>query len=444
MRLRVNALAPLLLLVACANGRSPSTATSSLAGPADPASTPAPAPFSGDPPVPATDGGSAAAPACMSSTLLSQLGKTVLLVGADMTSAIAETAPFDVRSMYLAGGLADGSAVCSTCLSGCTAAGVSCAAASGCGWWGCWQDPAIAPGQYARDFFSSASTRRQLPMITYYELLHTSHVAEGPAEVVALADVALMTRYFNDWRFLLQQLGPRQALLHIEPDLWGYAEQLHSDPHKLAAAVASANAADCSGQENSVAGFGRCMIAMVRKYAGSAKVGLHASPWGTGRDTVSNRDPATDVVAEAVKLADFLGACGAAEGDFVVVDAADRDAGYELSLGKQTFWDVSNAALPNFHQAFRWAHALTQRLGKPALWWQLPLGNMAQANTVTHWQDNRVDYFFGHTDEVAATNAFGMVFGAGDEKQTTPSTDGNNLVAKVRALAAAGGQAVCR
>jgi hypothetical protein len=151
-----------------------------------------------------------------------------------------------------------------------------------------------------------------------------------------------------------------------------------------------------------------------------------------------------DVAAEAVKLADFLSACGAADSDFVAVDASDRDSGYELSLGKQTFWDATNATLPSFHQAFRWAKALTQRLGKPAVWWQLPLGNMAEPNTVNHWQDNRVDYFFAHTDEVAGTNAFAIVFAAGDDKQTTPSTDGGNLVSKVRALAAAGGQAVCR
>jgi hypothetical protein len=366
------------------------------------------------------------------------------MVGADMSAAVAESAPFDVRSMYLAGGVADGTGICSSCASGCTSEGVSCASSAGCGWWGCWQDISESPGQYVRDFVDATASKRQLPMITYYELLHTSRVQEGAPEVFALGDIALMTRYFNDWRFLLHQIGGRPALLHLEPDLWGYAEQLNPDPHKLAAAVASANAADCAGHENSIAGLGRCLIAMVRKYAPGAKVGLHASPWGTSRDTVSNRDPSLDVAAEAEKLGNFLAACGAGDADFVVVEASDRDAGYEQSRGNRTFWDATNVALPNFHQAFRWAQALTERLSKPALWWQLPLGNMAQPNTVTHWQDNRVDYFFQHSDEVAATNAFGMVFGAGESQQTNPSTDGGNLVAKVRALEAGGGQEVCR
>jgi hypothetical protein len=221
----------------------------------------------------------------MASPLLSQLDKSKLLVGADMTDAVAASARFDVRSMYLAGGLADGAGTCASCASGCSAAGKSCAnSAGGCGWWGCWQDDSIAPGKYVRDLLNKTLEMGQLPMVTYYELLQTSQVAEGSPEVAALANAALMTRYFNDWRFLLQQLGSRAALLHIEPDLWGFAEKSGSDPHKLAAAVSHANATDCSAQEDSVAGLGRCLIGMVRKYAPNAKVGLQASAWGTGID----------------------------------------------------------------------------------------------------------------------------------------------------------------
>jgi hypothetical protein len=381
---------------------------------------------------------------CLASSFLSTLGKSKLLVGAQMTDSVSAAAPFDVRYLYLAGGLADGAGTCSSCGS-CTAAGVSCAnAAGGCGWWGCWQDDTKAPGQYVRDLLAKTQAAAQLPMITYYELLHTSRVAEGSPEVVALGDVALMTRFFNDWRFLLQDLGTRAAMLHIEPDLWGYAQKLNSDPHKLAAAVTRANPTDCAAQEDSVAGLGRCLIAMVRKYAPNAKVGLHASGWGTGIDATENRDPALDVAAEARKLGDFLLACGAGDSDYVVVEASDRDAGYYRSLGKNSFWDPTDVALPNFRQAFAWAKALTERMGKPALWWQLPLGNMSLPDVNNQWQDNRVDYFFAHPAEVARTNAFAMVFGAGESHQTNPSTDGGNLIGKVKSFSAAGGTAACQ
>ena len=31
---------------------------------------------------------------------------------------------------------------------------MSCGGTSGCVWWGCWQDPAIAPGKYLRDLLA--------------------------------------------------------------------------------------------------------------------------------------------------------------------------------------------------------------------------------------------------------------------------------------------------
>jgi hypothetical protein len=94
--------------------------------------------------------------------------------------------------------------------------------------------------------------------------------------------------------------------------------------------------------------------------------------------------------------------------------------------------------------------ALTEALNKPALYWQTPLGNMNVADvcpeptsgTIT-WHDNRVDYFFGHMSELAGAHAIGAAFGAGAGDQTTPESDGGNLVAKVKAYSAAGGQALC-
>lgn len=386
----------------------------------------------------------AAGTSCLAAPLLAQLSRSgKLLVGADMTDAVAAQAPFDLRYLYLAGGLADGSGTCQTC-GACNAAGSTCGGTAGCAWWGCWQDPLTAPGQYVRDLLAKTKASGQIPLITYYELLQTSGVAEGAAEVRALQDGALLARWFNDLRFVLQQIGSTTALLHIEPDLWGYAEQVNADPHLIPAAVPQANPADCAAQEGSVAGFGRCVIAMVRKYAPNAKVGLHASAWGSGITGTTNRDPSVDMAAQARAVADFLLAAGGGGGDFVVVEASDRDAGYYRSLGQDAFWDATNQTLPSFRQAFAWVTALTARMGRPALWWQLPLGNMSLGNVPLQWQDNRVDYFFAHPDQVAAANAFAMVFGAGESRQTNPASDGGNFVRKAVQFAAAGGQPVCR
>ena len=114
---------------------------------------------------------------------------------------------------------------------------------------------------------------------------------------------------------------------------------------------------------------------------------------------------------------------------------------------------------PDYAQHLTWVKALTEALGTPALYWQTPLGNASQNNTTDHYQDNRVDYFFGgsaagvesgapttvpaHWSALAAAHVIGVAFGAGAGEQTTPETDGGYLVSKTKAYVAAGGQALC-
>jgi hypothetical protein len=375
---------------------------------------------------------------CLGSSLLSSLGRSRVMVGFSGDDATASRAPFDLRYVYLAGALPEGAGPCASCAAGCTAAGASCAnAAGGCGWWGCWQWDQAAPGQYAVDFAARATGDGEIPMLTYYVLLQASGVAEGAAEVtVAARDPAFMSRYLADWRFLLQRLGTRTVLLHVEPDFWGYAQQAGDDPHALPAAVGSANPTDCGGQADTIAGMGRCMISMVRKYAPNARVGLHASGWGTRWDVLQNRDPAFDVAGHAARLGAFLAACGAGEGDFVAADMSDRDAGT-----RGNGFDATNGTLPSFHQAFAWAKGVAEAVGRPILWWQIPLGNpsLAPAN-----RDNRVDYLLTHVAEVAAAHGVGLAFGAGAGGQATPTTDGGNFVARSAAYSGAGGEPLCR
>ncbi|HTY02201.1 MAG TPA: hypothetical protein VMC81_00575 [Rhodocyclaceae bacterium] len=368
-----------------------------------------------------TSGSSSGASTCSTGFL----GRNHLLVGASMEDATAAAAPFDARYLYLAGGIPPVAA----CVS-------SCNAAANCGnWWGCWQDFSKAPGLYATDFVAKGTAakwqgaaRPQVPMFTYYEILQSSGVAEGVAEVSALNNAAFLTRYFDDWRFLLQKIGNAQVMLHIEPDFWGYVRQANANPHALPAPVASANATDCAGQENSVAGFSRCMIAMVRKYAPNAAVGLHASDWLMPY-----------ITNDGQVLGNFLVELGAGDSDFVGTDASDRDAGYYQSLGRDTWWTDADA-----QQFLAWSKLVADTVGKPTVLWQIPVGNMAQNNTTKHWQDNRVDYLFAHLVDVVKSGIVALMFGAGESQQTTPETDGGNLVAKTTANWQAGGTSLCQ
>ena len=180
------------------------------------------------------------------------------------------------------------------------------------------------------------------------------------------------------------------------------------------------------------------MIAMARKYAPHAQVGLHASGWAASTDVMANADPTLDVAAEAAKVAGFLVAAGAAGGDFIAADMSDRDAGWYQAHGRNSWLDDTNQKLPTFHQAFAWGKAVAETAGKPMIWWQVPVGNMAMGNAGQQWKDNRVDYLFAHMNEVAAAHGAGVFFGAGDGAQTTPETDGGHLVAKAAAYAAGG------
>ncbi len=182
---------------------------------------------------------------------------------------------------------------------------------------------------------------------------------------------------------------------------------------------------------------------MVRKYAPNARVGFHASAWSTNMDVALNTSTSLDVAGEAKKTAAFLTACGADASDFIGVEASDRDAGYYQSQGKNTWWDDTNTKLPTFHQDFAWLTALAEAANVPLVDWQLPVGNMSLPNQTNKWQDNRVDYFFAHTGELAAAHVVGFAFGAGAGDQTTPESDNGNLISKTKAYAQGGGQKLC-
>jgi hypothetical protein len=362
-------------------------------------------------------------------------GFTHLQIGFAGSDATAARPGFDLRYQYIAGVLAPDP----DCLSSTRTTAVGC----GTQWWGTWQYDQHPPGEFVRSFVASAEAAGLVPMLTYYVLLPASHVAEGTPEVTAAAtDRAFMAGYLADFRFLLRQIGSARAIVHVEPDLWGYAQRAGGDPTALPAAVATANPTECGALPDTVAGLGRCFVAMTRAHAPNALVALHASGWATGFDCITNTDPGLDVAAEAARTAAFLAAC-APTADLVVVDIADRDAGYYASIGRSAWLDATDATLPSFAQAFRWSRALADGSGKPLLWWQVPVGNTSLADRPDAWRDNRVQYVFAHPDRVAASGAVGVAFGAGAGGQTTPETDRGYLWSSAAALHAAGGQPLC-
>ncbi len=353
------------------------------------------------------------------------MGGTKVLIGT-ANNAAADKAPFDIQYQYL-----NQVAPLDSCYS-------SCKADSKCGnWWGCWQWDELAPGsQYPLSFITDKSkltydnqSHPQMTYWTYYSLLSLTNGEEGQAEIDAVNDSAKLKRYFNDYRFLLKKLGDNRSILHLEPDFWGFVRGTKKDPQTIPAKVNEANPDDCPAQThaNTVAGFARCLITMSRKYAPNVAVGLHASPWNYTAD------------GDAEVVAKFMNSLGAGEGDFIVTDPSDRDAGwYSTVKGDDSkWWDDKK-----FATYLSWSKSMSEIVGKPTIMWQIPLGNSWQDNTYQHYKDNKVELLFKNINDVAAAHVIGLLFGSGDTPQTYLDNDGGMLINKTTDYWKSGGATI--
>ncbi|WP_406349031.1 RICIN domain-containing protein [Streptomyces sp. NBC_01597] len=380
-----------------------------------------PATPSGTRPASPTPSPAAPASAGGSSTKLF-LGSDKVLVGGMMEDSSANAAPFDMRYAYVHSQPAPSSDYYSA--SRCKAEWSS--------WWGCWTGDTTAPGYYVTwndDHVTKATyqgkPRPQKFFWTWYSLRDLGDLAgegDGPGEVKAINRADLLTRYMNDYRFFLQKIGSSQDSIDIEPDFWGYVRSL-GNPHKVAAQVRAANPTDCGSQEDSAVGLAQCLITMVHKYAPNTGAGFHLTCW----DWQSN-------MQGCVKDYTDLGAKNA---DFLVADVVDRDAAWYAKPengGRDTFWNDQKAAA-----ALGWYKTMAESVGKPVVLWQIPLGNMAQNNTRNHYKDDKVDWLLSHMDQVANAHVAALLFGAGQQEQTSVESDGGNLINKTIAYRNSGG-----
>ena len=383
---------------------------------------------------------------CADRSLLEYFGKNRLMLGATIDPNITGASQFfannrallDVNYMYIADGLPLPNSTCyagnfSNCSVTSWGVTYNCTSSNNCRWWGLWNQP---PGSYVTNFLNRVEGNGHVPMISYYifPMAFNSEGSLAPAN-----DTSQLKRYFDDWRFMLQQIGNRKVLLHMEPDLWGFAMQENGTPQNIPAKVKEANSTDCGSLDNNLTGFSKCLIHMVRKYAPGAKVGLHASAWAVGGDINTNTNPNLNIPLYAARQGDYLNALGAQDTDFLVVETLARDADYIRLVLKEwcpsnnpscSWWDTSNKTLPNFDQHFRWVTELNKVVKKPLVWWQMPLGNLDLPNQYQKYKDNRVDYFLQPAimDKIVEMGGVLVAFGAGEINNTNPLTDGGNFV----------------
>ena len=266
---------------------------------------------------------------------------------------------------------------------------------------------------------------------------------EASRDLANLNDAGVMSAYYADFTTLMQRLGSDYrgtTIVHVEPDLSGYATQAVLDNSRCAghctgqgddasllrAAVASSGNADVTGFADTYQGFTLALEHLRDRYAPNVTLAFHASCWASLQDICSSSDPSLDMATEAGKVAGFFTSSGAAagNGDLLFTDVADRDS--DVS---GIWWDRLNAKLPNFHRWEQWLTAVHQDTGRPAMVWQVPVGNQyfrTDDSSAGHRQDNRAEYFFAHPDELVAAGVVAVLFGSGGNGNSTTPYDSAN------------------
>jgi len=320
-----------------------------------------------------------------------------------------------------------------------------------------------ASGQFPLWYAQGAHSEGTIPFFSYYMMLQSNgpcgSCAEPQKDLAHLNSKPLMKSYFTDFRDLMRRLGPKTwhgikgygglAVVQVEPDLSGYAEQAvvqpsshcygyctggGNDPAHLKAAVSDSGNSDVARYGNTYQGFNQALLHLRDEYAPNVLLAFHVSDWATLYDVGSSTDPSLNATALGTKAGSFAAASGTVKQrsdtsayNLVTNDVADRDAGYyEQVLGRDVWWDRLNVTFPNFHRWEAYVRAVTAAATRPAIVWQIPLGNQyfdTEDNTDGHYQDNRVEYFLSNPGELVNAGIIGLLFGRGNAGSTTYTDD---------------------
>ncbi len=262
--------------------------------------------------------------------------------------------------------------------------------------WTTWNYPS---GQYARNFLTEIGNMGKTPVFTYYNIVPARNRFQEPA-TINLNDAALMKKYFDDFKFLLQicKAYGRTVIIHYEPDLFGYMQMYKNDPSKSTIKVSQSGHPEVQGFSNDAKGLAQAIVSLKNKYAPNVLLGWHASQWSTGVDVIGNKYNPEE---HAGLTADYYRSLGA-NFDLLFSEFSDRDAGYyQLVYGRQNSWwsmepRADNAYLSDYDRFQRYLKKLNQDLSKKIILWQVQMGNTITAScnsTPGHYKDNRVQYF---------------------------------------------------
>jgi hypothetical protein len=295
-------------------------------------------------------------------------------------AALEAKAPFGFRYQYLAGGVNTGSG------------------------WSTWNPN----GTFVTRYISESRAAGMVPVFTYYQLLQSTPAAGGDESAkdrANLANAATMRAYWRDLTLFFRRAhGKGLVVAQIEPDLWGYLEQV--------------------GAAGRARAFARHVVRLRDRYARNVALGWHLSIWGTKEDPTYSKPSLGHMDALAARSAAFWRKAGGPGFDVVFLDVEDRDAGFNAKVNgdPRSGWGAEDYArntayLRGFHR----------RTHEPIVLWQLPLGNSTLDDTWQHFTDSRVEWWLGDVAHLRTDRDAGVVallFGGGADGTTSPQTDG--------------------
>lgn len=307
-------------------------------------------------------------------------------------------------------------------------------------------------GAYAYDYAKKATDRGYTPVFTFYQMLQSISADcigcdETKDDIITLNDPYAMRSYFEEFKLMMQLIGTgkyngRQGIgktivVHVDPDLAGYAEQAvldnnrcfgqctaqGNDPSFLKAAVSSTRMPELEGLPDTYQGYNYALLKLRDMYAPNVLMAPHVNSWGTLQDVGKSTDPTLDVYALGKLAGEFAALSGTRDVpagikpyDFIFNDVDDQDSG-----ATGDWLDRTNLTLPNFHRWEQFVKGAVEASGKKAMIWQIPVGNQVYRtmnNTPGHWQDNKAEYLFGHMQELVDVGIVGLMFGHGQPDST--------------------------
>jgi hypothetical protein len=312
--------------------------------------------------------------------------------------ALRREAHFRFRYQYLAGGVNTGQG------------------------WSTWNPG----GTFVTRYIDESAAQRITPVFSYYmvrQSLPGKDVGdELKADLGNLDDAGTMRALLSDLKLFFQRAGAtrRRAVLHLEPDLWGYVEQAAraGDASTVPALVSAAGMPELAGLPDTAAGFAQAVKRLRDRYAPRVLLAYHLSVWGTKVDIGLSDPPPRQVRALGLEAAAFYRSLHT-RFDLTFAEFSDRDAGFKQKIygdGGASWWNAADFAR-NVHFLSTYSRAARQRIAM----WQIPLGNRemrAENNTWGHFQDNRVEWLLGahssrHLKAYRRAGVIAFLFGGG-------------------------------